>query len=154
MEVFHIDNIYDLPKLEPNSCTIGKFDGLHKGHQKLISETKFDELKTLVISFEDLNKDQFLTDDNQKIQYLEELGVDYLIMFSFEAIKNVFYNEFMVMLSKLNVKRITCGQDFRFGYKREGDIIDLKKKFKLNILDDEVENQCFNLLEKIFIEVK
>ena len=140
MEIFHINDIFDLPKLERNSCTIGKFDGIHKGHKKLISETKVDGLKTLVITFEDLNKDQILMDTNQKAHYLEDLGVDYLLIFPFEVIKDVFYNEFIVMLSKLNVKNITCGKDFRFGYKREGDIIDLKKKFKLNILEDEVED--------------
>ena len=71
----------------------------------------------------------------QKIKLIEELGVDYLIIFSFQAVQKVFFNEFIKMLTQINVKNIVCGDDFRFGYKREGDIVDLKKHFKVHIAD-------------------
>ena len=41
----------------------------------------------------------------------------------------------------MRVKYITCGADFRFGFKREGDIIDLRKKFKLTVVDDYIVNR-------------
>lgn len=137
MEVYEILNINDLPKLDTSSLTIGNFDGVHIGHRNLIEATKIDGYKTMVISFENINKGNYnLTNKEQKIEYLRQLDVDYLLIFPFEVVKNVFYNEFMKVLKKLNVKYITCGTNFRFGYKREGDIIDLKKKFKVTIFDD------------------
>lgn len=136
MEIFYINNLNELPDLENNSCAIGNFDGLHLGHRELIGKAKIDGLKSLVITFENINKANCLTSTKQKIQLIEELDVDYLVIFPFRTIQLTFFNEFINILKKLKVKHITCGIDFRFGYKREGDVIDLKKKFKTNILDD------------------
>ena len=62
MEIFHISDINDLPKLDPSSCVIGNFDGLHLGHQMLIKDGKRDNLKLTIITFEGLNKkDGYLT---------------------------------------------------------------------------------------------
>ena len=136
MEVFNLKYIYDLPELEVNSCTIGNFDGIHKGHKNLILDSKVEGYKQLVITFENINKNKIITNTDQKIAYLEELGVDYLLVIPFEVIKNVFHDEFIGVLKKLKVKYLTCGADFRFGYKRQGDIIDLKKHFKLKVVED------------------
>ena len=136
MEVYYINSLDDLPELEVNSCAIGNFDGLHLGHRELIEKAKIDDLKRLVITFESINKTGYITNAEQKISLIEEMGVDYLIILPFRVIKMVFYNEFMQILKKLKVKHITCGIDFRFGFKREGDIVDLKKKFKVQVLDD------------------
>ena len=140
MEIFYINNLNDLPELEKNSCAIGNFDGLHLGHRELIEKSKMIDLKTLVITFENINKINYLTNVNQKIKLIENLNVDYLVIFPFNVVRLVFYNEFMDVLKKLNVKHITCGADFKFGYQREGDILDLKKKFKLTVLEDFIIN--------------
>ena len=134
MEVYYINNLNDLPELEKNSCAIGNFDGVHLGHRNLIENAKIDDLKTLVITFEGINKENSLTNTKQRIELISEMGVDYLLIFPFRIIKLVFFNEFIDILKKLKVKYITCGKDFRFGYKREGDVIDLKKKFKIILL--------------------
>ena len=137
MEVFYINHISDLPKLETNSCAIGNFDGLHQGHRKLIENSFVAGYKRLVITFEKLdNKNGYLTKTNQRIKLIEDLGVDYLVILPFRIIKNVFFNEFIKILKLLKVKFISCGIDFRFGFKREGDIFDLKRNFKINVLDD------------------
>ena len=141
MEVYYINSLDDLPELEVNSCAIGNFDGLHLGHRELIEKAKIDDYKRLVITFENINKTGYITNSKQKIRLIEEMGVDYLIILPFRVIKLVFFNEFMQILKKLKVKYITCGIDFRFGYKREGDVIDLKKKFKVQVLDDFLINQ-------------
>ena len=39
------------------------------------------------------------------------------------------------MMKKLKIKEVTCGKDFRFGYKAEGDTFDLQKNFKLKLID-------------------
>ncbi len=142
MEMYYINNLMDLPDLETNSCAIGNFDGIHLGHQNLIEKAKINGYKTLVITFEKLNnKNGYLTNTKQKIKSLEQLDVDYLVIFPFRVIKFVFFNEFMLILKKLKVKYITCGIDFRFGFKREGDVLDLKKKFKINVVEDFVINR-------------
>ena len=141
MQTFYINNLNDLPDLDVNSCAIGNFDGLHVGHRDLIEKSKIQGIKSLVISFEGLSKTNYLTTTKQKIELIEKLGVDYLIILPFRVIKLVFFNEFIQILKKLKVKYITCGADFRFGFKREGDIIDLKKKFKLNVVEDYIVNR-------------
>lgn len=141
MEVYYINNLNDLPQLDTNSCAIGNFDGVHLGHRQLIEKAKVAGYKLLVITFENINKNKYLTTTKQKIEYLEQLGVDYLVILPFRVIRLVFFNEFINILKKLGVKYITCGADFRFGFKREGDIYDLKKKFKLTIFDDVMVNQ-------------
>ena len=136
MEKFYITNLADLPLLDPNSCVIGNFDGVHLGHKHLIEEAKKAGYKTSIITFENLSKNNgYLSDLDQKAKFLEELEVDYLIIFPFRVVKLTFFNEFIKILKTLKVKYITCGEDFRFGYKREGDIIDLKKHFKINIVN-------------------
>ena len=136
MEKFYITNLADLPLLDPNSCVIGNFDGVHLGHKHLIEEAKKTGYKTSIITFENLSKNNgYLSDLDQKAKFLEELEVDYLIIFPFRVVKLTFFNEFIKILKTLKVKYITCGEDFRFGYKREGDIIDLKKHFKINIVN-------------------
>ena len=141
MEVYYINSLDDLPELEVNSCAIGNFDGLHLGHRELIEKTKIDDYKRLVITFENINKTGYITNSQQKIKLIEEMGVDYLIILPFRVIKLVFFNEFIQILKKLKVKYITCGIDFRFGFKREGDVVDLRKKFKVQVLDDFLTNQ-------------
>lgn len=137
MEIFYVNHLKDLPKLESSSCTIGNFDGVHLGHRKLIEQTKIPGYRTMVITFENLNKQNYsLTNRQQKINYLEKLDIDYLIIIPFDVIKNVFYNEFIKALKSMKVKFITCGEDFRFGFQREGDIIDLKNNFKVTVFED------------------
>lgn len=142
METYYINNINDLPDLDTNSCAIGNFDGIHLGHQNLIEKAKINGYKTLVITFENLNnKSGYLTNTKQKINYLEQLDIDYLVIFPFRTIRLVFFNEFIKILKKLKVKYITCGIDFRFGFKREGDVLDLRKKFKVNVVEDYMVNR-------------
>ena len=90
METYYINNLSDLPDLDTNSCAIGNFDGVHLGHQNLIETSKISGYKTLVITFENL-KTGYLTNTNQKIKYLEQLDIDYLVIFPFRVINLVYY---------------------------------------------------------------
>ena len=142
MEVFHIEYFNDLPKLEKCSCVIGAIDGLHLGHKSLINELNKFDTKKLVISFENLKKANYqLSTTKQKVELLESLGIDYFIVFPYHVIEKVLYTEFINMLKKLKVKNIVCGEDFRFGYKREGDVIDLCNHFNVIVKDYTMYNQ-------------
>ncbi len=127
-----------------NIVTIGKFDGLHLGHKKIIDEVmknRSSELgsnqSTVVASFVDhpdtlLKKDYVgtLLDRSQKINKLENLGVDYYCELPFDKkMMNTeaedFFEEFIV--SKWKTGILVVGDDFTIGRNRRGDISLLNK---------------------------
>lgn len=137
MEVFKIDRKNKLPWLEINCATIGNFDGVHLGHQQLINRTKEKGFKSLVLTFDCLTKDTVeIISLEEKISYLSEFNIDYLLILDFEYYKKYFYDEFIKMLKELKTKKIIVGTDFKFGYKQEGDIIDLLKHFEVDVVED------------------
>ena len=80
----------------PTAVTIGMFDGLHLGHLKVIdgclTTSKTNQLKTCVISFSNHPADHFTGKRNEllmpmqeKIDAIENLGIDYLVIIPFDA---------------------------------------------------------------------
>lgn len=138
MKIVSIKNIEDFREIrEPLACTIGNFDGFHLGHQKLMESLMNSQLSKMVISFENLPKyHTYFMSMEDKIKVLEPYGIDYLIFLSFPLIQMMFPNEFMTILAKMGIKEVYCGRDFRFGYQREGDLIDLKRKFSVIVVED------------------
>jgi len=125
--------------LRPNTkgcvATIGNFDGLHLGHQKVINilkdKAKQLDLPLVVISFEPLPAEYFMPTPptriysmRDKVRLLNELGVDQYLCLSFdEKLANMSPKLFVerVILNSLNTKYLAVGDDFRFGHNREGD---------------------------------
>ena len=134
---------FEIPKTFKNSILlIGNFDGLHAGHQKLFNlakkyKKKF-KLNIGVVTFEPMPKMYFnkkiknfrISNITQKIKILEKYGVDFLIIKKFNKkfskIKSRIFIE-NILHKKLNAKFIFVSNNFRFGYKREGDVSQLKK---------------------------
>ena len=132
----------------PCVMTIGNFDGVHLGHQALLTEVKKRAhelgLESAVITFEPNPKDYFSHDKPQtrisslreKIELFNEIKIDrvHIIKFNQEFSK-VTANEFIsVLIKKLKVKEIVVGEDFCFGRGREGGIKQLSaSSMKLNI---------------------
>lgn len=138
-------------KLEFNTyIALGSFDGIHKGHKKLITETiekaKEAGSKSMVLTFKDhplnvINKDiapKLLMDNERKVEILQEMGVDVVNFINFnkdymklspeEFVKN--------MIKYYNAKGFIVGFNYRFGYKNLGDISLLKElsyKFKFDL---------------------
>ena len=116
---------------------IGNFDGLHLGHQKLfrlaqLYKKKYN-LKVGVVHFDPMPKMFFnsslknfrLSNTNQKIKLLSNLKVDFIITKKFDKkfSKTKALNFIKDILNKkLNSKFIFVSNNFRFGYKREGDV--------------------------------
>jgi riboflavin kinase/FMN adenylyltransferase len=116
---------------------IGNFDGVHLGHQKLLklakSYKKKYKLKIGVINFDPMPKMFFnkslknfrLSSINQKLNLLNNFGVDFIVTKKFDKsfsktksinfIKNILSN-------KLKAKFVFVSNNFRFGNKREGDV--------------------------------
>ena len=122
---------------------IGNFDGLHLGHQKLFKlaenyKKKF-KLKIGVVTFEPMPKMFFnkkiknfrISKINQKNKILNDLGVDFIITKKFDKrFSKIQSSSFIkkILYQKLNSKYIFVSNNFRFGNKREGDVVQLIKK--------------------------
>ncbi len=133
--MYIIDGKTEIPYPGRTCVVIGKFDGIHKGHQKLIKEASSDpSLKSVVFSFtkesEKYLKDsgRILTRDERRAKF-ESLGVDYLVEYELneETMKTEpedFARE--ILVKRLHCAKIICGPDLSFGYKGRGNIELLK----------------------------
>lgn len=126
------------------AVTIGKFDGIHIGHQALINECKKYNMKTAVFTFFPhpsyvLNSgmnNNFLTPLNRKIEIIRGLKPDYLFIIDFDQFQSTLSKDvFINWLLELNVKVIVCGKDWHFGYKKSGSIEDIKKYFTVDVVE-------------------
>jgi len=133
---------------EKTACTIGTFDGLHKGHQRIIERLKSYNYKSTVITFEPPPKLFFgdslknyctITDLETKIDIFESLAIDYLFIMKFDSeLIKIQAKEFLEFLIKnLNCKALIVGYDWKFGRGKEGNI-DFLKRYK-NIYNYELE---------------
>lgn len=116
------------------AITLGKFDGLHLGHELLISRImehkQNDGVDSVVFAF-DMNKERLMT-NQEKAERLQG-RVDYFIDCPFtEEIACVKAEDFIskILVDIFHVKYIVVGTDFRFGYKRQGDVKMLQKYAK------------------------
>lgn len=118
------------------AATIGNFDGVHLGHQVILTELKkrAEELSlpSLVIIFEPQPKEFFAPDDappritnlREKLQTLADQNIDYVLCLSFnQRLRGMTGSEFIqqILHQALSVKYLLVGDDFRFGCDRSGD---------------------------------
>ncbi len=140
-------------KSRGTALTIGKFDGVHIGHRKLL-ETLMDEkgnLESCVFTF-DVNKDCSVLDHDHRIcsekekeGILSELGIETLVLFPFDdTAASMLPDDFVrdILVKKLNIKLLVVGDDFHFGKDRLGDtdlLMKLSKEldFRLIVVDRE-----------------
>ncbi|WP_442599761.1 FAD synthetase [Neobacillus sp. D3-1R] len=129
--------------LPSSIVAIGAFDGVHRGHQTVIKQavqrSKQLKVPSLIYTFDPPPRVYFqgvrvLTPLFEKLARLESLGVDHVFVTSFDQTyaKRSAY-EFIESLSKLNPLEINVGEDFRFGFNREGDLNLLKQYFKVKV---------------------
>lgn len=128
-----------------NGCvaTIGNFDGVHLGHQALLTRllARAHELglPAVVILFEPQPGEYFqrsaapprLTSLREKISLLSAFGVTYVYCLSFnQNIAEMTAEHFAthLLFSKLQVRHLLIGQDFRFGRARLGDVVLLQQQ--------------------------
>ncbi|QCI23705.1 bifunctional riboflavin kinase/FAD synthetase [Buchnera aphidicola (Macrosiphoniella sanborni)] len=132
--------------------TIGKFDGIHLGHQKLFLKTyKISaqyKLLSIVILFEPQPLEFFkknnspirITKFREKVKWISSYNIDKILCIRFnQSFKSVKPQDFItnILINKLHMKFIVIGNDFRFGFNRNGNIELLKKlgdKYKFSII--------------------
>ena len=126
---------------EPTVVTIGKFDGRHRGHQKLIHtmlEMKRQYgYKTAVFTFSVAPADlvqgkqhTVITTNLERRNNLRKIGIDYLVEYPFtQEVAHMPAEEFVkeILAGKMGMKAIVVGPDCGFGYKRSGDVWLLEK---------------------------
>ncbi len=125
----------------PTIVTVGKFDGRHRGHQKLINTMleRKEKLgyKTAIFSFdmspiaqEKGKVNKVITTNKERRDNFEKMGIDYFIECYFTSeIAHMRAETFLkdILLGKMNGRVIVVGTDCSFGYKREGNVDFLKK---------------------------
>ena len=149
-----IYNNFKINKTHKNSIIlIGNFDGLHLGHQKLFKQAKKHKekikLKLGVITFDPMPKMFFnknlknyrISNIDQKINYLKNYNVDFIINKKFDKnFSKIKSYKFVsnILFKKIKAKYIFVSNNFRFGNKREGDVKLLKslsKKYLYKIIN-------------------
>ncbi len=126
MNSFVIREFSNLDIKKNSILTVGKFDGIHKGHQKLLSyvakEAKRNNLISIaIICSQNVTK---LYSEESNIEYIKSLGINYVIVIDFsEKFYKMDSDSFLSCLVKYyNMSYIVVGEDFKFGRNREGDI--------------------------------
>lgn len=136
-----VKNIENYTSTEPTVVTIGTFDGVHIGHQKiikrLINTGKLQDLKSVILTFFPhprmvLQKDsniKLINTIDERSEILDDLGLDYLLIKEFtKAFSRLSAEDFVkqILVDKLHAKKVIIGYDHRFGRNRNADINDLK----------------------------
>ncbi|MFI3173229.1 MAG: bifunctional riboflavin kinase/FAD synthetase [Eubacteriales bacterium] len=144
------------------AITLGKFDGLHRGHQKLINAvaekvanmqvSTVEVISSVVFAFDMMNLHKELGKSTQQIMLKEERvkhlegQVDYLIDCQFDnEIRHMSAEEFIrtILVEKFRVKYIVVGEDFHFGYKALGNAAMLEQyaeeyNYSVEIIEQEM----------------
>lgn len=150
--------INQMPQLRIRSktaVTLGKFDGLHRGHKKLLNQVvrkREEGYRSAVFTFDMPPKNvlrgtsgrMILTND-ERTALLKRYGVDILFECPFtKEIAGMEPESFVseILLERMNAGYIVVGSDFRFGHERTGDIylldrLSRKYGFKLLVLAKE-----------------
>jgi riboflavin kinase / FMN adenylyltransferase len=125
------------PDWGPSVVTIGEFDGVHRGHQRIVAEARQAardlRLPVVVVTF-DPHPDEvirpgshppLLATGRRRLQLLARLGVDAVCVIAFTLdFSRLSAEEFVrtVLVERLHAARVVVGENFRFGHKAAGDV--------------------------------
>ncbi|MCX8009826.1 MAG: bifunctional riboflavin kinase/FAD synthetase [Ignavibacteria bacterium] len=149
MNIFY--DINEVPKKKNTIITVGTFDGVHLGHQKIINEVIYHSVdrgaRSFVITFEphprqvlDQNFEvPLLTTLEEKIKLIRNLSIQNLLIINFtKEFSNINFRDFVkdIIVDKIGVSEIVIGFDHQFGKNREGNtksLQDLGKEFDFKV---------------------
>jgi len=120
-------------------ATIGTFDGVHLGHQKIIEKLlqhADEDCESLILTFfphprmvlQDASEIKLLNTIDERTALLQKTGLHNLIIHPFDkAFSRLTAEEFVkdILVDKLRIKKIVIGHDHRFGRNRTANIDDL-----------------------------
>lgn len=138
----HPEQVLRLPS---SIVTIGALDGVHYGHQMLIKSAKtravFFGVPLVVYTFDPppkvmFNKVQQLTSLDEKLRRLSMLGVDDVVVASFnERYMTRSAESFLQELNEMNPMEIWTGPDFHFGKNKQGNNQTLMEQFSVQVVN-------------------
>ncbi|MCX7857554.1 MAG: bifunctional riboflavin kinase/FAD synthetase [Deltaproteobacteria bacterium] len=132
-----IEGLQKIERLKKPVLTIGNFDGIHIGHQKIIEQVKnmAEEIGgiSVVMTFDPhplhvLKPEKILgliTPLPVKKRIFDKFGIDVLLVIKFEnELRELNAEEFVrtILLKKIGISGLVLGSDFRFGRDAEGDV--------------------------------
>ena len=137
-----IKSAADYNQIKDSVVTIGTFDGVHLGHQKIIKRlvaiAHAEELQALVLTFfphprmvvQNDTSIKLINTIDEKADLIQDLGVDHLVVKAFtKDFSRLTSLEYVrdVLVNKLHVKHIIVGYAHHFGRNRTANISDLKE---------------------------
>lgn len=132
-------------RLAASVIAIGAFDGVHRGHQKVIRSAvlsaREQDCPSLVYTFDIPPKVFFsgariITPVAEKVRKIGALGASCTVVASFDrAYAARSPEDFMTELAMLNPREIWVGADFRFGARSAGDVTLLASRFAVKVVD-------------------
>ena len=134
----------DFKKLKNAIVTTGTYDGVHKGHRKIlqsiVDSALSDNGETVVITFwphprkivgdGDIDTIKYLSTLDEKVELLSTLGIDHLLIIPFNReFSELSSEDFIknVLVDLIGTKKLVIGYDHRFGKNREGSFDYLNK---------------------------
>ncbi len=158
-------------KIEKSAIALGKFDGVHLGHQAILEELKKEKeagTSTVVVTFtvspESIlshKKQKYIMTDEEKKQFFASCGIDYFIDIPLDqAFLDMEAEDFIrqYLKEQLGAVKIVCGENFRFGKGRKGNVALLKTmgrelgfetKIVTHVKIDELEISSTRIREEI-----
>ena len=121
----------------PSAVTIGVFDGVHRGHQRIVARAAevaaTDRLPLVVVTFAP-HPDEVIRPGShppllctlrRRVQLLSELGADAVCVLEFTLdFSRLSPDEFVhaVLADRLHARQVVVGENFRFGHRAAGDV--------------------------------
>lgn len=156
MKIYH--GIEDFKRLDYAVVTSGTFDGVHIGHQKILSRLKEIARKnngeTVLITFwphprfvlyPEQTDLKLLNTFEEKADLLREQGIDHLLRIPFtKEFSKLTSKEFIrnILINTIGTKKLVIGYDHRFGKNREGSFEHLKENASIYGFDvEEISRQ-------------
>lgn len=132
-----VRGLYNLPPdPAPAAITIGNFDGVHRGHQRIMknlaAKAEQGQMVSTVILFEPQPIEFFSADQaptrlyrlREKLEQIRQLPIDKVLVLRFDKVlAQLSAGQFIedLLVKGLNAKYLLIGDDFRFGHGRQGD---------------------------------
>jgi riboflavin kinase/FMN adenylyltransferase len=140
-------NFEEIQKIKNPILTIGAFDGVHVGHQKIIEQLNkignevggesviftFSKHPRMVLQ-PDTHGLKLLQSQEEKLEKLEKLGLKHIILYPFtKEFANITAEDFLkhFLLEKLGIHTLVIGYDHQFGKNREGNFNYLQEQSKI-----------------------
>lgn len=157
MEIFY--NIEDIPAIDRSVVAVGAFDGVHRGHQRVLGflrdEAANHNAKSVVLTFNPHprtvlhNTDSFflINTMEENIGLIEQQGIDIAVVQPFtKEFSQISYNDFIndTIIGKLHAAALVMGPNHSLGYNRDGNHNKLKSSHFKNLKIIEIPEEMYN----------